>query len=84
MPWRNWQDAEFETLRIDRAEPAQPTGRRPDTAYLGIAGRFLQCFPTKLTLAPDLGDQVLAALPAPRHPQPAVNLSGLELAKPPW
>ena len=38
------------------------SGLKPDEAYVGRAGNFLQCYPTKLTPIPDLGDQVLREL----------------------
>ena len=47
------------------AEPATTLGLRPDEASVRSQGAYIQCFPTKLTLAPDLGDKVLAVLPAP-------------------
>jgi glycine/D-amino acid oxidase-like deaminating enzyme len=65
VPWMYWQDAEFDTLTINRAEPYQATGARPDCAYAERVGQFIQCFPTKLTLAPDLGDRVIALLDPP-------------------
>ena len=65
IPWINWNRAEFTALRIDRAEPAQTHGRRPDEAFAAQINDCLVCWPTKLSLAPDLGDRVLAMLPAP-------------------
>ena len=59
VPWIDWTRAEFESLRIDRAEPAQEGGRRPDEAFLSPVGGALVCWPTKLSLAPHLGDRVL-------------------------
>ena len=35
---------------------------KEDEAYVGRVGNFLQCYPTKLTLTPDLGDRVLREL----------------------
>ena len=65
IPWINWSRAEFTTLRIDRAEPAQVHGKRPDEAFASQSNDCLVCWPTKLSLAPDLGDRVLAMLPDP-------------------
>lgn len=65
VPWLDWQGAEYSALSVNRAEPRQTSGSRPDEAYAAIEGNFIQCFPTKLTLAPDLGDRVLALLAAP-------------------
>jgi hypothetical protein len=49
---------------VDRAEPRTDGGNRPDHAFLHQHAGILTCWPTKLTLAPDLGDRVLAALAA--------------------
>ena len=62
VPWLDWQGAEATTLDVDRAEPFQVGGLKPDEAYVARVGNFIQCFPTKLTLTPDLGDRVIAEL----------------------
>ncbi len=65
VPWLDWEGARWEVLWVDRAEPATTFGLRPDEASVRSQGNYIQCFPTKLTLAPDLGDKVLNVLPAP-------------------
>ncbi len=65
IPWIDWNRAEFTALRSDRAEPGQTHGRRPDEAFAAQINDCLVCWPTKLSLAPDLGDRVLALLPDP-------------------
>jgi hypothetical protein len=65
LPWLDFSTAELSTLRIDRAEPLQQAGLKPDQAFVGEADGFIQAWPTKLTLAPDLADRVLALLPPP-------------------
>lgn len=85
LPWMDWRDAELSTMRVDRAEPAQSGGRRPDEAYAAARGSCIVAWPTKLSLAPDLGDKVLAMLPPPAHPEPvALNLPPAEVGEPPW
>ncbi len=85
VPWLDWQGAEYEVLRVNRAEPRQAAGRRPDEAYAAREGNFIQCFPTKLTLAPDLGDRVLKLLPPPRHPgRFHSNHPRAAVGSPPW
>lgn len=69
VPWLYWHDAQFETLTVNRAEPYQKSGHKPDNAYVEAVGNFIQCFPTKLTLTPHLGDQVLKLLEPPQHKQ---------------
>jgi glycine/D-amino acid oxidase-like deaminating enzyme len=68
VPWLDWQGAEYDILTVDRAEPKQNSGRKPDEAYVERAGDFIQCFPTKLTLAPDMGDRLLQLLDPPGAP----------------
>ncbi len=89
LPWIDLSDAQWRTLRIDRAEPAQSGLVRPDNAFLTRQGRLLVGWPTKLALAPDLSDRVLASLraegiePSPSHaPRPALPQPALGLA--PW
>ena len=96
VPWIDWSGATFETLRIDRAEPEQARGRRPDEAFVQTAtgqdhsGRCQVCWPTKLSLAPDLADRLareLAADPTPRPASPEVPDLPLPPATPgraPW
>lgn len=65
LPWRDWSRADIDTLAIDRAEPLHSDGKRPDEAFAtgtGPGGRCIVVWPTKLSLAPDLGDRVLRLL----------------------
>lgn len=64
LPWLDLGDAEITTLAIDRAEVACAE-RRPDAAFASRCGDSIVCWPTKLSLAPDLGDRVLALMPEP-------------------
>ena len=84
LPWVDLRDAQWRTLRIERAEPAQSGLVRPDNAYLHVQGNLLVGWPTKLALAPDLADRVLANLQASgvepsgrttltEHPQPPLG-----------
>jgi len=89
LPWRSWGNAELTTLRIDRAEPLRPDGLRPDEAFAQATGPGNACivgWPTKLSLAPDLGDRVLALLPPPictgGESPPAGGAAGLQPAYP--
>jgi glycine/D-amino acid oxidase-like deaminating enzyme len=65
LPWVDLSDARITTLRVDRAEPVAPRGGRPDEAYVHAEGPVVTAWPTKLSLAPHLGDRVLEALGAP-------------------
>ncbi|MCO7521600.1 MULTISPECIES: FAD-dependent oxidoreductase [unclassified Pseudomonas] len=61
MPWVDQSQMRWATLRIDRAEPAQSGLARPDNAFLAEQQRLLVGWPTKLALAPDFADRVLAS-----------------------
>lgn len=89
LPWVDLSTAEWRTLRVDRAEPAQSGLVRPDNAFLSEQRNLLVGWPTKLALAPDFADRVIAALereavrpgvcPAlPELPRPAVAHSPWE------
>lgn len=62
LPWVDLSQAQWATLRVNRAEPAQSGLVRPDNAFLADQGRLLVGWPTKLALAPDFSDRVLLAL----------------------
>lgn len=85
LPWMDWSLAKFETWRVDRAEPHQRTGLRPARAFAEASGSCIVCWPTKFTLAPDLGDRVLSLLPPPEHPSPGpLNLPSATIGRAPW
>jgi glycerol-3-phosphate dehydrogenase len=88
LPWVDLSCARWATLRVDRAEPAQSGLVRPDNAFLAEQGPLLVGWPTKLALAPDFADRVLAALdrdgiqPATHAPLPALPRPAI--ARPAW
>ena len=61
---------------------------RPDNAYLSVQQRLMVGWPTKLALAPDFADRVLAALARdgvhPTPQSPAVGLPKPPMAQPIW
>ncbi|ARU90047.1 FAD-dependent oxidoreductase [Pseudomonas sp. M30-35] len=61
LPWIDLSSAQWATLRVDRAEPAQSGLTRPDNAFLAESDNLLIGWPTKLALAPDFSDRVLAS-----------------------
>jgi hypothetical protein len=89
FPWCDLHHAKWHSFYINRAEAAQPGGKRPDHATVLRGGNLLYCWPTKLTLAPNLATQVLALLqelklqPAVNADQ-ALNLPFPSVATPPW
>src|SRR5690554_2111014 len=80
FPWLDFSAAEFSTLPIERAEPLQKNFARPDNAFAepatGLAN-VLVGWPTKLTLAPNLANQILAQLAPPSPAQAADPLAQL-------
>jgi glycerol-3-phosphate dehydrogenase len=89
LPWVDMSTAHWATLRVERAEPAQSGLVRPDNAFLAEHGTLLVGWPTKLALAPDFADRVLAALdrdgiqpashqPLPTLPRPAIARAAWE------
>ncbi|MFI8480495.1 NAD(P)/FAD-dependent oxidoreductase [Pseudomonas sp. NPDC078700] len=88
LPWIDLSSAQWATVRVDRAEPAQTGLIRPDNAFLTDSGNLLVGWPTKLALAPDFADRVLATLERDGiKPGPASALSDLPrpaVAEPIW
>jgi len=100
FPWLNWQNAQWSTLNVDRAEPKQINFARPDKAYIGHASHadksifdnVLVAWPTKLTLSPNLGNETLSLLQSLhiKPSQTAENLTALNflttpvVASSPW
>ncbi|WP_040259646.1 NAD(P)/FAD-dependent oxidoreductase [Pseudomonas massiliensis] len=88
LPWLDQRGLHWSTLRVDRAEPAQSGLVRPDNAFLATDAPLLVGWPTKLALAPDFTDRVIAALerdgvrPGPAEPLPA--LPAPPLGVPAW
>ena len=67
LPWLELGASEWATLRLDRAEPRQATSLRPERAFVGkLDGveNARAAWPTKLTLSPDLADEVERQLQA--------------------
>ncbi len=81
LPWVDQSQTRWATLRVDRAEPAQSGLVRPDNAFLAEQQRLLVGWPTKLALAPDFADRVLASLHRDGV-QPATHASLPELPRP--
>lgn len=80
LPWIDLGRTQWRTLRLDRAEPRHSALLRPDSAFVGkvdTVDNTLAAWPTKLTLSPDLADEIQRQLVAdnilPRH-QPDLSL----------
>jgi len=87
VPGLNLNGVEISTYRIDRAEAATGTGQRPEDVHILKEGNVMTVFPTKLALAPRLGQRVLEELNI-EHPTSNIEhrTHGAEppVASPPW
>ncbi len=90
LPWVDLRGARYKTVKLDRILPAGDHMFRPDRAFLEKNGNNIVAWPCKLTLAPNLGRQMLALLQKenlqPQHPQPeeALPLLYPEIGQPVW
>jgi glycine/D-amino acid oxidase-like deaminating enzyme len=92
LPWVDLSQARAATIAVDRAEARQAGGLRPDQAWVGRAdglANVLVGWPTKLALAPDLADRVLAGLglavdAVVSGPGPGPVPDPPEIARPVW
>lgn len=87
FPWLDWHAANWRAFLIDRAEPAQENHDRPDSPFYACSGNTIVCWPTKLTLAPLLADQVEAVLeqrPPTRKNERLPDLDTPAVGLPPW
>lgn len=65
MPWVDLSEAQWATLPVDRAEPRQLNFARPDKAFASTTKEcpnVIVAWPTKLTLCPNLADEVIELL----------------------
>jgi FAD dependent oxidoreductase len=93
IPWINFEKAGWATLKINRAEPKQPGLIRPDNAFAEALPDSNICigWPTKLTLAPNMANQILSLLEA-KELKPLIknrkadlhSLTPATIAKTPW
>ena len=60
FPWLDFERAQYATLRVDRAEPQQESGLKPDNAYVNTVNNVTIAWPTKLALAPQLAQTILS------------------------
>lgn len=91
LPWVDFGATRWATLRIDRAEPRQRGLIKPDKAFAAVAAdcpNTIVAWPTKLTLAPNMADEVERLLPAPAStdalPEAAARLPLPAFARPCW
>ena len=59
FPWCDLSKAQWQSFFVNRAEARTRDGKRPETASVYQYKNIMLCWPSKLTLAPVLGQQVL-------------------------
>lgn len=59
FPWLEKQSIEWGSFMINRAEPKQTDGKRPENAFLKAIGNVIIAWPTKLALTPVLIDDII-------------------------
>lgn len=90
LPWLDFEAAQWGTCRVDRAEPLQPHGKRPDSACLKALANFIVAWPTKLALAPQLTQEIINLLKNKQLQPQFNNTKALQswptppVAHPPW
>lgn len=87
LPNQDFSRCRFAGFRVDRAEGATDDGRKPEGPVVHPHGRVLLAWPTKLALAPQLADRVLADLPPPAGTSAMSDLSDWPapvIAPAPW
>lgn len=92
FPWLDFSNNQFIAKRIDRAEARQRNFLRPDKAFAqavsGITNAIVT-WPTKLTLAPNLANEVISLLASPQQStsdsaKALQMLTPAAIAKPLW
>lgn len=92
FPWVDFATATWDCLAIDRAEPAISSNFRPDDAFIAEEDGVIVAWPTKLTLAPSLGDMISKLLAnssvtptsSDNEAEPLIGLAHPEPALAPW
>ncbi len=59
FPWCDLASEQWHSFFINRAEALTKNGKRPETASIHQYGNIALCWPSKLTLAPNLGQQIV-------------------------
>jgi hypothetical protein len=62
FPWLDFSTASFSTFMIDRAEPKQKSGLKPESTFSQTVKNVTVAWPTKLALAPKLSAEILQVI----------------------
>lgn len=60
FPWCNFEQAQWQSFYINRAEAKQADGKRPENPSIISSDNIIACWPSKLTLAPSLANEVIS------------------------
>ena len=60
--WLDFLPPSSRVFYVDRAEPLQADGKRPDGVYMKELGNIIIAWPTKLALAPKLANEIISCL----------------------
>jgi hypothetical protein len=87
FPWLDFSEVEFATFRIDRAEPKQKSGLKPETSFCSTYGNITIGWPTKLALAPKLAAEIMTQMNVNKNPALSDSLTSwphASIAEPIW
>lgn len=90
FPWLDFTQAEYAAFMIDRAEPKQKNGLKPETSFIKTIHNMIIGWPTKLCLAPKLAYEMVKQLEALQLTSQLSDVRALRawpmppLAKPIW
>lgn len=90
FPWCDMSNAQWHSFFINRAEALTKNGKRPETASIHRHLNISLCWPSKLTLAPNLGQLIVDLFQAKniapsKYSNPELDqLPFPGIASPPW
>ena len=85
LPWIDFSECKFSTFRIDRAEPKSKKNLKPAKAFVRFYENTIVCWPTKLALTPQLGDDVLSNIFIKPNAEPELfQAERPEIGEVPW
>ena len=85
LPWIDFSECKFSTFRIDRAEPKSKKNLKPAKAFVQFYENTIVCWPTKLALTPQLGDDVLSNIFIKPNAEPELfRVERPEIGEIPW
>ena len=82
LPSIDLSQIQWQSVRVDRAEPATANKARPDNPFVAHQDRLSVAWPTKLALAPALADELLPNFTSGE--QPKLDLPAPTIASTPW